>query len=200
MNQLTYELFLTIINFLEGTFTNNPTFYPGVAGALIAFFGIRNQRRTSREKNSLDFEAAYKRSADVRNAWQILLKIEKNRLNVPLSYWGKKESAESKESVALKIIFNEWERCANAVNNNLYDDNYLYKVYGSTLIFLDIHFEPYMQECRKRNPRFYRNLKCLALKWRVRRSQEGDSAQLTREYKKKLRLAHRAVKKLNVKY
>ncbi|OSN04210.1 hypothetical protein AU510_12365 [Lonsdalea britannica] len=200
MNQLTCELLTSTFNFLKDTLSQNPTFYPGVAGALIAFFGIRNQRKTSREKNSLDFEAAYKRSADVRNAWKILLRIEKNRLTVPLSHWGKKESAQSDESIALKIIFNEWERCANAVNNNLYDDNYLYKVYGSTLIFLDIHFEPYMQECRKRNPRFYRNLKCLALKWRVRRSMEGDSVQLTREYKKKLRLAHSAVKKLNVKY
>lgn len=177
----------------------NPTFYPGVAGALIAVISIRNQRRTSREKNSLDFEAAYKRNKDVVTAWASVLAIYKDRGNFPLENYGKDEFSQTENALSLKLIFNEWERCANAVHNGLYDELYLYKVYGSTLIFLDVHFEPYMRQCREKNPRFYRNMKCLALKWRVRRAYE-DAENETKEYKKCLAEAQKCVDKLHAKF
>lgn len=185
--------------FLASVWDSSPTFYPGLAGALIAVISIRNQRRTSREKNSLDFEAAYKRNKEVVEAWTEVLRIYKDRANFPIADWGREENAQIEGAKALKIIFNEWERCANAVNNDLYDEQYLYKVYGSTLIFLDVHFEPYMEECRKRNPRFYRNMKCLALKWRVRRAYE-DSENETKEYKKLLKEAQELVDKLHAQF
>lgn len=128
-----------------------------------------------------------------------MLRIYKDRANFPIADWGRDENSQTDGAKALKIIFNEWERCANAVNNDLYDEQYLYKVYGSTLIFLDVHFEPYMEECRKRNPRFYRNMKCLALKWRVRRAYE-DSENETKEYKKLLKEAQELVDKLHAQF
>ncbi|MEG7416123.1 DUF4760 domain-containing protein [Serratia marcescens] len=153
---------------------NSPTFYAGVLGSIIAVVGILTQRKTSREKNSLDFEAAYKRNDKILDAWDIVLKIYNDRETVPLSDYGKKEKKGTPEAKALQTIFNEWERCANAVNHKIYDDKYLYKVFGSTLIFLDTNFEGYMEECRKINPRFYRNMKWMALKWRVRRAHEDQ--------------------------
>lgn len=153
---------------------NSPTFYAGVLGSIIAVVGILTQRKTSREKNSLDFEAAYKRNDKILDAWDIVLKIYNDRETVPLSDYGKKEKKGTLEAKALQTIFNEWERCANAVNHKIYDDKYLYKVFGSTLIFLDTNFEGYMEECRKINPRFYRNMKWMALKWRVRRAHEDQ--------------------------
>ena len=184
--------------FISETWKSSPTFFPGVIGAGIAFFSIRTQRRTSREKNSLDFEAAYKRNDSVVKAWSDVLKI-RNNLAIPVQEWGKKENSQTDEAKALKIIFNEWERCANAVNNGLYDDLYLYRVYGSTLIFLDVHFEPYMAECRKTNPRFYRNLKILALRWHIRRGYEDLEGE-AKNYLQDLKKAQKCVEKLNVKY
>lgn len=149
-----------------------PTFYAGLLGAAIAVTGILAQRKTSREKNSLDFEAAYKRNDKILDAWDVVLNIYKQRAEVPVAIYGTKEKVGTIEAKALQTIFNEWERCANAVNHKIYDDKYLYRVFGSTLIFLDTNFEPYMEECRKTNPRFYRNMKWLALTWRVRRAHE----------------------------
>lgn len=185
--------------FAAALWERNPTFYPGIAGAVIAIKSIGNQRRTSREKNSLDFEAAYKRNKEVVEAWSEVLRIYKDRANFPIASWGKAEFSQTEGAKALKLIFNEWERCANAVNNNLYDEQFLYKVYGSTLIFLDVHFEPYMAECRKTNPRFYRNMKCLALKWRVRRAYE-DVENETKEYKRLLKSAQKLVNKLHARF
>ncbi|WP_238084500.1 DUF4760 domain-containing protein [Pseudescherichia vulneris] len=199
MTELILSAFATLWSFLVDIWKASPTFYPGLAGAIIAVTSIRNQRRTSREKNSLDFEAAYKRNKEVVDAWIEVLRIYKDRANFPIANWGKDEFSQTEGGKALKIIFNEWERCANAVSNDLYDEQYLYKVYGSTLIFLDVHFEPYMEECRKRNARFYRNMKSLALKWRVRRAYE-DAENETKEYKKLLKDAQALVERLNAHF
>lgn len=183
---------------LAHLYDKSPAFYPAAFGAVIAYVSLKNQRKTSREKNSLDFEAAYKRNAEVVEAWSVLLKVHKNRLNFPIENYGKQENSQSDEAKALKMIFNEWERCANAVRHNLYDERYLYNVYGSTLIFLDVHFEPYMAECRKTNSRFYKNMKNLSLKWRVRRSYEDKDGE-SRDYLKKLKVAQKAINDLPVK-
>lgn len=193
------DVFLSAWNFVKETWTASPTFFPGVIGALIAFFSIRAQRRTSREKNSLDFEAAYKRNEAVVKAWSDVLSIHKNRMKIPVEHWGKEEHSQEDSAKSLKLIFNEWERCANAVNNGLYDELYLYRVYGSTLIFLDVNFEPYMAQCRIKNPRFYRNLKILALKWHIRRASE-DIAGETKQYLKLLEEAQKCVEKLKAKH
>ncbi|HBT9658446.1 TPA: DUF4760 domain-containing protein [Klebsiella pneumoniae] len=199
MTEYIFELLGHIWKFLVDLWDKNPTFYPGMIGAYIAVTSIRTQRRTSREKNSLDFEAAYKRNKEVVDAWAEVIRIHKDRGTVPIEEWGKGENSQTDGAKALKTIFNEWERCANAVNNGLYDDKYLYKVYGSTLIFLDVHFEPYMAECRKTNPRFYRNMKCLALKWRVRRAYE-DADKETKEYQELLKQSQKLVDKLHIRF
>ncbi|AUU95302.1 TPA: DUF4760 domain-containing protein [Klebsiella pneumoniae] len=199
MNEYIFELLGHIWTFLVDLWDKNPTFYPGMIGAYIAVTSIRTQRRTSREKNSLDFEAAYKRNKEVVDAWAEVMRIYKDRGTVPVEEWGRSENSQTEGAKALKTIFNEWERCANAVNNGLYDDKYLYKVYGSTLIFLDVHFEPYMAECRKTNPRFYRNMKCLALKWRVRRAYE-DADKETKEYQELLKQSQKLVDKLHIRF
>ncbi|MCD2526567.1 DUF4760 domain-containing protein [Providencia huaxiensis] len=212
----------TITQAITNTWTTSPTFFAGIFGALIAIIGVVAQRKTSREKNSLEFEAAYKRNDKILKAWDTVLKVYKERDEKPLSLYGTEEKRGTVEAKALATIFNEWERCANAVNHKIYDDKYLYRVFGSTLIFLDIQFEPYMEECRKINPRFYRNLKWLALKWRVRRAHEDHendhdrhgmdlrictrAAEVCEEYckvnkyhRKTFRSAKKAVKAIRVK-
>ncbi|MFL1906554.1 DUF4760 domain-containing protein [Plesiomonas shigelloides] len=193
------ELISILVNTLKSIWDNNPTFYPGAIGALIAILSIKTQRQTSREKNSLDFEAAYKRNDQVNEAWAKVLEIYKNRLTTPVEHWGRPDLSQTDEAKALKTIFNEWERCANAIHHKIYDEKYLYKVYGSTLIFLDVQFDPYIQECRKKNPRFYRNMKLLALNWRVRRAYD-DADNKDKNYAKLLKDAQKCIDRLNVTF
>lgn len=191
------ELIYMALDTIVTTWRNNPTFYAGVSGTVIAVLSIRAQRRTSREKNSLDFEVAYKRNESVAAAWSELLRIYKDRGHFPLEHWAQPANSQSAGAKALKTIFNEWERCANAVHHHLYDEKYLYCVYGSTLIFLDISFEPYMAECRKNNPRVYKNMKVLALRWRVRRAVE-DADNKIKKRAMLLRKAQRCIDELSV--
>lgn len=177
------------------TLLSSPTFYPAAIGVIVAVYSILTQRKTSREKNSLDFEVSYKRSDNVNAAFDVLVEINKNRLSVPLSHWGKLENSRTDEAKALRTIFNEWERCANAVKHNIYDDLYLYKIYGSTVLHLDTTFGEYISECQGWNERVYRNFKWLVLKWRVRRSYE-DGKPKNNECKKALKEIEVLLKKI----
>lgn len=174
MNQDVYHKILTI---LENLWHNNPTFFSTIIAAMvaaaIAIISIRKQRQTSKEKNSLDFESSYKRSDKVEEAWQVLLNILKVRKTIPLEMWGRDEVRQTKEARALMTVFNEWERCANAIKNGLYDELFLYKVFGSTVIFLAKEFEPYLTARRSVNIKFYGNFCWLAEKWMIKRSWEN---------------------------
>ncbi|EEW1437697.1 TPA: DUF4760 domain-containing protein [Escherichia coli] len=161
---------------LHHLWKTNPTFYStiiaAVIAAAIAIISIRKQRQTSREKNSLDFESSYKRSDKVEDAWQTMLDILKVKKIIPLEMWGRNEVRQTKEARALMTVFNEWERCANAIRNGLYDESFLYKVFGSTVIFLAKEFEPYLAARRSVNIKFYGNFCWLAENWMIRRGRE----------------------------
>lgn len=173
MNQDVYH---KILSSLKHIWQYNPTFFSTIIAAIIAaaiaIISIRKQRQTSKEKNSLDFESSYKRSDKVEDAWQMLLNVLKVRKIIPLEMWGRDEVRQSKEARALMTVFNEWERCANAIKNGLYDEDFLYSVFGSTVIFLAKEFEPYLAARRTINIKFYGNFCWLAEKWMIRRARE----------------------------
>ncbi|MCA3994668.1 MULTISPECIES: DUF4760 domain-containing protein [Serratia] len=179
---MNHDFWHAILAILKGLWKNNPTFYSTIIAALvaaaIAIISIRKQRQTSREKNSLDFESSYKRSDKVEEAWQTLLDILKVRKTIPLEMWGRDEVRQTKEARALMTVFNEWERCANAIRNGLYDDLFLYKVFGSTVIFLAKEFEPYLAARRSINIKFYGNFCWLAETWMIRRGWEQGEGNL----------------------
>lgn len=68
----------------------HPTFYStlvaAVLAALFAYFSIRMNRKSAREKNSVDFEHNYKNSDKVKDAWLVLMKLTQNRLQQPMVY------------------------------------------------------------------------------------------------------------------
>ncbi|HBR0006127.1 TPA: DUF4760 domain-containing protein [Klebsiella aerogenes] len=176
-------------------FSDSPTFYPAAFGVIVAVVSIGTQRKTSREKNSLDFEISYKRSDNVNEAFAKLRPIVQRKFETPLSHWGKLENAGTDEAKALRTIFNEWERCANAVRNKIYDNDYLYKVYGSTVLNLDETFGEYIAECQSWNDRVYRNFKWLALCWKVKRCKE-DVKPSSGEHVKTIKEIEKMLKKL----
>ena len=176
LSEMNQDFLHTILCTLARLWKDNPTFYSTIIAALIAaaiaIISIGKQRQTSREKNSLDFESSYKRSDKVEDAWQTMLNILKLRKIIPLEMWGRDEVRQTKEARALMTVFNEWERCANAIRNGLYDEMFLYKVFGSTVIFLAKEFEPYLTARRSVNIKFYGNFCWLAENWMIRRSRE----------------------------
>ncbi|HBH7064230.1 TPA: DUF4760 domain-containing protein [Enterobacter cloacae] len=181
-----HEILDVVLRTLKRLWKDNPTFYSTIIAALIAaaiaIISIRTQRQTSREKNSLDFESSYKRSDKVESAWQTMLNILKLRKIIPLEMWGRDEVRQTKEARALMTVFNEWERCANAIRNGLYDELFLYKVFGSTVIFLAKEFEPYLAARRSVNIKFYSNFCWLAETWMIRREREQGNGAMPLPY------------------
>lgn len=147
-----------------------------VAGA-IAICTIIKQRQTARENNSLSFEKDYKRCEFVRNAWDTLIyNVHANRLETPIERYAiDAELKKTKEAKAIRDILNEWERAANAVNTRLYDGEFLYQVFGSTVIFLHREMLPYIKERQKESPFFYEQFMRLAVCWLAKRNQERKS-------------------------
>ncbi|WP_164067836.1 MULTISPECIES: DUF4760 domain-containing protein [Serratia] len=167
---------------LSDLWEHNPTFFSNVIAALIALLvavvTIRKNRQTSREKNSLDFESSYKRSDKVDAAWQIILTLLKKNAKKPMQHWGQNSVRQTQEARALMTVFNEWERCGNAIKHGLFDEGFLYKVYASTVINLYIGCKPYIDARQKVNPRIYTNFCWLANRWIVRKRRESLKGEL----------------------
>lgn len=153
-------------------FVTNPTIVPISIGALIAIFGIAKQRQSSREKNSIDFESSYKQSKDIEEAWMVLKIVVQNRLDTPIDHWAGGKAYGSEEAIAIRRIINEWERAANGINHKIYDDDFLYKTYGTTVIELYTFLRPYITATQNYNPRVFAQFTRLAIRWIIRRTKE----------------------------
>ncbi|EGQ8314608.1 DUF4760 domain-containing protein [Vibrio cholerae] len=163
----------TLLNILKEHPTVYSTLLAALLAAVFAFFTLKHNIKSSRVKNSLDFEATYKHNDKVVKSTLEIKKILRNRLTVPVESWGLEENALTDEANHLSTVMNEWERCANAIYHKIYDDNYLYGIYGSTVIFLFTHLNPYIVQRQKHNPRVYTKFCWLAVRWMIRRDSEN---------------------------
>lgn len=150
-----------------------PTFYAtlfvGLLAALIALRALRHNVQAAKTKNSLDFESTYKHNEKIVKSSLEIKKIIKRKLDVPISSLGLEENFQREEALHISAILNEWERCANGIYHKVYDDDFLYGTYGSTVIFLYTHLYPYIEVRQKHNPRVFTKFCWLALKWQIRR-------------------------------
>ncbi|MNT18340.1 hypothetical protein D3C72_1535330 [compost metagenome] len=131
-------------------------------------------------KNSLDFESVYKHNAKVVESSLEIKKILSRRLHAPIEQWGLESNFQSPEALHISTVLNEWERCANGIYHKVYDDDFLYGTYGSTVIYLFTHLQPYINTRQKHNPRAFTRFCWLALNWKIRR----DSASAKQNNKK----------------
>lgn len=146
-----------------------------VVAGVIALFTIKKQRQTARENNSLSFERDYKRCEYVRSAWDVLFhRVFKNRSSFAVERYAESRFSKSEGNKAIKDILNEWERAANAINHRLYDDRFLYKAFGSTVLFLRKGFYPYIAARRSDNASYYRQFMSMSLRWMIMRSKEKE--------------------------
>ncbi|WP_355661490.1 DUF4760 domain-containing protein [Halomonas salifodinae] len=146
------------------------TGFTGILAAIVAGFTIRKQRFLSREKNSLDFQVTYKHNAEVNDCWRKIRAIARDELEQVIL--GQNSQSKTETAQALSTICNEWERCANAIKKDVYDEEFLYRVYASTVIGIYSDYGIYINERRKQNPKFFNNFIWLAERWARRRSAE----------------------------
>ena len=129
--------------------------------------GILVQRQTAKEKNTLEFEQKYKHNQNLTEKFYYVIELchDKNLEQIA-------QDKTAKEYNAIVEILNEWERTANAIKHDLYDEPMLYQIYGSTVIHLWVRLQPFIQFRQKDNVRLYLNFSALASRWQIRRAKE----------------------------
>jgi hypothetical protein len=160
-------------NFIYTLWEKQPTFFAtiivGLIAAFIAVRGLKHNVRAAKMKNSLDFESVYKHNAKVVESSLEIKKILSKRFEHPIELWGLESNFQTPQAIHISTILNEWERCANGIYHKVYDDDFLYGTYGSTVIFLFTHLQPYIVARQEHNPRAFTRFCWLALNWKVRR-------------------------------
>jgi len=185
---------LAYADVLETIYSKHPTAIVGAIALIVATIGILKQRQTSKEKNSLDFEASYKNNKDIREAWDTLRTILQQPPNYLLEI---AKDRDNKHRKSIILILNEWERAANAIYHGLYDEEFLYKAYGSTVITLFTNTLPFISYFQQKNPRTFISFTKLAVRWQLKRSNENDFNVL-KKLKVSLRDLHSASVNLNL--
>ncbi|MEJ6497792.1 DUF4760 domain-containing protein [Pseudoalteromonas lipolytica] len=172
--------------------TSNGDYISAVAILLSAFIAISGalitiyfQRRTAREKNTLEFQNDLQENEDYHKNVLLINKLLANHKDDYIQ--GKTDTMDvirtlaspelvrSEEAVALRDVLNKWEQAANAIRHGLLDEKYLYSSHKSTVLFMGVWFRSFIKERQKSNESLYLNFTWLVLKWTIRRdSFEND--------------------------
>lgn len=75
--------------------------------------------------------------------------------------------------VSASAVLNAMEKCANAIRYGIYDEDFIYNIYGSQ--FIDLYELTYglIKERQLKNARIWVNFEWLAVKWTLRRNITG---------------------------
>lgn len=181
--------------------TSEVSFYTALIAAIVAVWGIKTQRSISRQKNSLDFESVYKRNTEIAAHNSIIISlinaIKENKLANHVDYLKNlaeqnyvgmdDEQVQEGKNRCLSIvtILNEWERTANAMFSNLYDEDYLYRAHGTAIIQIYSGLQPFIEARQSKNPRIFINFTVLAIRWGARRCLE-DKEDVSKKLKRQL--------------
>ncbi|MBP3140122.1 DUF4760 domain-containing protein [Aliivibrio fischeri] len=149
------------------------TLFAAASAGIFAGLALKHNVKSTRIKNSLDFESTYKHNDKVVSSTLEIKKLLKDSIKNPVAQWGLESNSLTDEANHLSTVMNEWERCANAIYHKVYDDNFLYGTYGSTVIFLFTHLHPYIVTRQEHNPRAYTKFCWLAVNWKIRRDNEN---------------------------
>ena len=151
---------------------------PVTAGS-VAIWGIMTQRKSAREKNTLDFEAAYQSNEQLKKSSSNIRKIYALDKNQRIDVYKRIASNDSEDPLFNDIIYllNIWERGANGVRKNIFDEQLMYNIYGSIVIYHFDHLYDLIDIRRASNEgvnknRVWINFEWLAIRWKIRRYQE----------------------------
>lgn len=194
---------MTEFNFFENIYQNHPTVISTSLAALVAFVvavvGISKQRQSSREKNSLDFEANYKDSKEIRDSWVLLRQAAAKDSSYLVELVTKRKKDDEEARAAIVTILNEWERAANAIEHSLFDEKLLYKAYGTIVIKLFQDLSPFILHCQKQNPRVFVSFTKLSIEWQIKRAKSEINAP-SQDMSKSLMALHKSYRAFNDEY
>jgi len=153
-------------------FRYQPVAIVAALGLIIASLGILVQRKSWKQKNSLEFEANYSKNKKIIESYTVLDGITKSQMRDAV----KAKNILDDKSAAMTTILNVWERAANAIYKDIFDEEYLYQMYCNTVIGIYNKFYPFIQGRRdyRDNPRLFILFERLALKWSYRRQEEDN--------------------------
>jgi hypothetical protein len=162
----------------------------------IALYNSRQNKKQDRIKAAIEFEKNYQHGEKTLE-WKSAAgkKIHELFYEEDHCIRCKKMKPETRDEMIefqpVSMLMNEWERCANGILSDVYDENLLYGTYATTLIDLfdsNVYFLLYRQE--KASPRAYIKVTKLALKWKKRRDCETGG-----DFDPKLEKARKLLKK-----
>ncbi|MCK0552021.1 DUF4760 domain-containing protein [Pantoea ananatis] len=151
-----------------------PALTPIVAftAAGIALKSYNRQRRLHQEKLSFDFEFFYQNDSELKKhkANLTLLYKSHKKGELDLKYFAN-VNPDNEYSKSIMFVLNTWERCAHAIKEGLYDEDYLYNVFHIVALRAYTILEPYIDERRSQtgNEEVYIDFRWLAESWKIRR-------------------------------
>ncbi|TQV87275.1 DUF4760 domain-containing protein [Aliikangiella coralliicola] len=149
----------------------HPVVFVALAAAIVAVFGIAFQRKTAREKNSIDFEESYKKNTNIKNAMLEIYSLNESKVRALIKDDGSVDDND-KSVIAIRRVLNEWERAATAISHQVYDNQYLYQIYGTTVLNLFDVLHPFITARQNKNSRLYINFQLLAVDWIIKRKRD----------------------------
>lgn len=151
--------------------------FSSIIAMIMAIRTVSEHRQIAREKNSLEFEQKYQESDRVHQHKDILRRNFEKLSSLKIKEITNKNREDLNEQEiefldAAGYILNEWERAANAINHNIFDEHLLYKAHASTVLTLYKNLSDYIHIRQQENSRFYINYVMLVTKWQIRRGKE----------------------------
>lgn len=183
-----------MLDILTDILDNHPTVYSTLIAAFLAaifaWLALRHNIRASRTKNSLDFESTYKHNAKIVESSLEIKRIVNSYNSKKIADLALERNFLAEDTLHITRVLNEWERCANGVFHNIYDNNFLYGTYASTVLYLYKNLHPFIEQRRQHNPRVYTKFCWMAIQWQIRR-QNDEKSKTDTDLKKALKLLER---------
>lgn len=155
----------------------NPTAPIMVIATLIAYNGLRTQRKLARVKNAIDFQNNYLSSEISKKN---IIKTVHMAHNSP-SESLRADTLKDEDLLSIREVLNSFERMAIGIEINAYDPSVLFRSYATTVTTVWVAFRPYIRDRQKSTPHIYCNFDKLAIDWMMRRHEK-----ITNEEKKRI--------------
>jgi hypothetical protein len=148
-------------------FSAHPTVPILVIGTVVAVVSLRSQRYLARAKNTLDFDKDFKEK-ELRTLQAAHALIRTTGPGELAELGGLEIPDEAFRAIARAL--NVWEGVAIGVRNGVYSERLLRDGYGSTVVWMYRHAQPFIEQRQRNNPHYYSNFCWLGARWAASRA------------------------------
>jgi len=144
----------------------NPTVPLVIIGTIVAGLSFRSQRHLTRSKHTLDFDKDFKdkEQKDLPAVKALLDRLTEH----DLIEMGQRPMLDDKDVTLLIRALNVWESVGIGLKHHVYMEDLLYEAYGSTVRYLYRRTLPFVNERKKKNPKYFEHFHRLAIRWESR--------------------------------